>query len=551
MVILHLWITAACTATPPTFDVTLVDELVELFPDTPVPTTTSLSLHTPRGVPVGVHLVLSNLTPDLPVDLAIAHYDGSPADATWARLIDVPVEENTGLASRTEQFDGEHNPHVIRRAPFRVFEAIEPIAPPIAAVTDPVALRVEIPIPPDARPGPHHYTIAIGHADQRREVYVRLHVHRVVVPPIGATTFQYTNWFSTANIATYHDVELWSEPFWAQLERYAALMAHGRQNTFWIRWTDIFTRADDGRLHLHEDRLVRYVRTFDKAGLHWIEGAPIANRPGGDWSRPDLNLSIVNVPATSDAGRAAIAEMTGQLRIVMDRHGWTDRWLQHLADEPTDTNAADYRELAAILREHLPGVPIVEATMSRELAGAVDIWCPQVQKYQAHRDFFETRRAEGDRLWVYTCLVPGGPWINRMLDQERLRQTLVGWSLVRYDLHGFLHWGLNHYKADPFAHSVVDHPAMPGTTNKLPAGDSHVIYPGQDGPWSSQRFEAHRLGMEDAELLRMLKRHDADATAALIASVFRSFDDYETDVTAYRVARRRLLETLDTISMLP
>ena len=35
-----------------------------------------------------------------------------------SRLHSVPVEENTGLGSRTEQFEGVTNPHVVRRAPF-------------------------------------------------------------------------------------------------------------------------------------------------------------------------------------------------------------------------------------------------------------------------------------------------------------------------------------------------------------------------------------------------------------------------------------------------
>ena len=39
----------------------------------------------------------------------------------------VPVEENTGVDSRTEQFLGQINSDVIRRAPFEVFEVIEPL----------------------------------------------------------------------------------------------------------------------------------------------------------------------------------------------------------------------------------------------------------------------------------------------------------------------------------------------------------------------------------------------------------------------------------------
>ena len=160
-------------------------------------------------------------------------------------------------------------------------------------------------------------------------------------------------------------------------------------------------------------------------------------------------------------------------------------------------------------------------------------------------DLDRQRRAAGERIWVYTCLVPGGPWLNRLLDMQRLRQTYIGWAAAKYDLSGFLHWGLNHYKADPFEHSVVDHPAQPNTNNRLPAGDSHVVYPGEDGPWSSHRFEAHRIGLEDYELLMMLKAKDPATADAIIEKVFRAFDDFSINVAEYRQARRELLEALD------
>ena len=93
-----------------------------------------------------------------------------------------------------------------------------------------------------------------------------------------------------------------------------------------------------------------------------------------------------------------------------------------------------------------------------------------------------------------------------------------------------------------FAQSVVPHGK--GPPNFLPAGDSHVVYPGKEGPLSGQRFEAQRIGMEDAELLRLLAAHDPARTQAIIARVFRAFDDYETDLAAYRAAKRELLIAL-------
>ena len=45
----------------------------------------------------------------------------------WSKLMAVPVEQNTGLDSRTEQYIGKINPNVIRRAPFEIFEVIKPV----------------------------------------------------------------------------------------------------------------------------------------------------------------------------------------------------------------------------------------------------------------------------------------------------------------------------------------------------------------------------------------------------------------------------------------
>jgi hypothetical protein len=102
---------------------------------------------------------------------------------------------------------------------------------------------------------------------------------------------------------------------------------------------------------------------------------------------------------------------------------------------------------------------------------------------------------------------------------------------------------LNHYNTpNPLNRSVVDHPHAPNTKNKLPAGDTHIIYPGINGPWSSLRFNAHRLGMEDAELFSLLNREERDQ---LMSMCFLRFDDYKTDVDLYRDVRKVLLERLD------
>jgi anthranilate phosphoribosyltransferase len=81
----------------------------------------------------------------------------------------------------------------------------------------------------------------------------------------------------------------------------------------------------------------------------------------------------------------------------------------------------------------------------------------------------------------------------------------------------------------------------------LPAGDSHILYPIKEGPLSSHRFEAHRIGMEDYELLAQLKSHDSARAQKIIARVLQGFDKYSKDVAEYRIARRLLLEAVDSL----
>ena len=78
----------------------------------------------------------------------------------------------------------------------------------------------------------------------------------------------------------------------------------------------------------------------------------------------------------------------------------------------------------------------------------------------------------------------------------------------------------------------------------MPAGDRTLVYPGPDGPWPSVRLEAMRQGMEDLEMLRLLKERDAAKARALASRIVRGFNDYDPDSAIYRTVRRDLLNAL-------
>jgi hypothetical protein len=115
-----------------------------------------------------------------------------------------------------------------------------------------------------------------------------------------------------------------------------------------------------------------------------------------------------------------------------------------------------------------------------------------------------------------------------------------------YKLDGFLHWGLNWWQKDVREVTSPPRPKGKPKANRLPPGDTHIIYPGSRGPLSSLRFEAHREGFEDHELLRRLQERNPRAAQDVLRKVIRGFGDYTKDIRRFRAARRALLEALQT-----
>jgi hypothetical protein len=403
-----------------------------------------------------------------------------------------------------------------------------------------VALRFRLRIGCDAPSGERRIVIRVSQGGEEARLTFVARVSAVGLPPVGRDSFPYTNWISFSAIAERHGIEQWSEAYFEMLGRYARLMAYGRQNMFLLPLPALFT-AKDGKPVLDVARLERLVRIFTDAGLHYIEGGHFGSRTTGEWTCPTFSTSVVKELATSAAGGEVIASMGRQLMDAIRRNGWGDRWIQHVADEPIPANAVDYRIFTGMVRRYMPGVPLMDATQDPDMAGAVDAWCPLVSHYESAKDKFAAAKARGDRVWYYTCCCPGGKFMNRLLDNELLRPLYLGWGGALYNLDGYLHWGLNYRSVgqDPFRKNVIQN--WGGGTNALPAGDTHIVYPGRDGPWPSARLEAMRQGFEDRELLERIRSNAPERIEPLIRAIVRGFADYTPDVALYRRTRRELL----------
>jgi len=463
--------------------------------------------------------------------------DGAiPGTPQICQLVDVMVERNTGLHGFVTKPGDDPSDYISRAAPFRVYDALKPVTNSCELKGGQAALHLLWRIPTDAEPGVYQTTLCLSAGSTAAEIPIEIQVHAARVPIQGS--LKVTNWFSLENMGTRHGLELWSEAHWQMIERYARLMRDGRQNHFLlpIRLVE-FEQNPDGSYCFDFSRVERLANLFFDLGFTCLEGGHVGSRL--HWSAPEFVLAADrNIEATGPEGYQFLAQYLPAWRQFLVDHGWLDRCLQYVADEPTDTSAADYRVLSGIVRKFLPGIRLIDAVERPELGGAVDIWVPKNSYYEQHRDAFEAHRALGDELWFYTCCIPGGHYCNRLLDAPLLRTRYLHWGNFLYDLKGYLHWGFNHYKAtqDPFEENAPAH-GEGGTTN-LPPGDTHIVYPGPDGPWGSVRLQAMAMGIEDYELFQQL---DPAAGQAICQRCLPAFDQPNEDLQAFNQAHDDLL----------
>jgi hypothetical protein len=333
----------------------------------------------------------------------------------------------------------------------------------------------------------------------------------------------HTEWFSPEVLAGYYHVEPWSEEHWRWLARVAQDMARHKQDMVITPFASLVkvTRTKSGRLSFNFRRLDRWVRTFKKAGVNWIEGGHVAGRLAGFdsdivWNRIPLYTSEgeridLSPEKVSEAEFDTYLErFLKAVHAHLRKRGWHQQYVQHIADEPIPMNEASWRRCAAKVRSWLPGVPIIDAVMSEGLGDLVDWRVPQIQ--HTGREF---PRNPGEQLWSYVCLAPQGHYPNRFLDYPSIRNRIIFWLSWSLDLKGFLHWGYNFWIR--WQGVPVDVPVSPWLDATgasiycqdrvpLPAGDPHIVYPGRTSICSSIRWEVIRKGIEDFEYLYLLQR---------------------------------------------
>ena len=145
-----------------------------LYPDTPIPAspTHAMEIESARGGRAAFQVLLRGIRKGDPL---VCTFEGGVAPEIY-QLIDVNVPENSGPPCSAIPPDQPKPDYVVRKAPYRVYDALKPLRKGDAARGDTDALYVSFRVPRDARPGL-----------QKSRLHVRAASIAVKPPPIIAT----------------------------------------------------------------------------------------------------------------------------------------------------------------------------------------------------------------------------------------------------------------------------------------------------------------------------------------------------------------------------
>lgn len=424
-----------------------------------------------------------------------------------------------------------------------------------------------IKVPNTTPPGTYTGTVTVTGDGESISVPLSITVSPVILPTKQSLTV--TNWFSYENLenSSYgHGCPMWSESWWNMVATYADFMARYRINVAYARTNKLIVGHYDssGNLTFDFSRFDRFVgifqNAFQKYGLNLvIEGGHICGKSWGAanfmvWYPRIYNASGTDVTpsnsgsivATSDQARSFYSLYLPAIQQHLIDKGWIDSYIQHIGDEPQDNSAESYKGVGAMVRQYAPLLKTVDAIQTKDLVGAINYWVPLPSFYIDSDNvsfFIQRNRTSGEQVWLYTCNVPKGEYMNRYLDYPLLDVRLMHWQNYKYGLPGYLHWGFNYWHGDSFTNIEANY----GSTTSAfdPPGDTHIVYKGSKGPLSSIRLEAMRDGIEDYVLLKLLEKKDSKKPLQLCYQLIKSMTNFTHDPATFRTVRAQLLSALD------
>ncbi len=339
----------------------------------------------------------------------------------------------------------------------------------------------------------------------------------------------HTEWMHCDCLAVYYKTEIFGEKHWELIERYVEnAVRHGMN----MLLTPLFTppldteiggerptvqlidveRTPEGEYRFGFGKLLRWVEMCDRAGIRYLEFSHLFTQWGAKHA-PKIVATVTEggetreqrifgweTDAAGESYRHFLSRFLPALDGFIREHKLEDRSYFHVSDEPNLEQLEDYRRASAILKEHLGAYPFIEALSDYGFyeQGLVPVPIPA----NDHIDKFLENGVPG--LWTYYCCGQSVDVSNRFFNMPSARNRILGYQLYKYGIKGFLQWGFNFWHTQ-HSREAIDPYRVTDAGGAFPSGDAFAVYPGEEGPIDSIRWEVFREALQDLRACELLE----------------------------------------------
>lgn len=371
-------------------------------------------------------------------------------------------------------------------------------------------------------PGKHELIVSITADGEEQHISLTLEVIPAVLPE---QSLLFTQWLHCDGIAQYHGLKMFSEQFWCVLERYVKMAAANGIN---LLYTPLFTPPLDtkvggerltcqlvqvfvegGKYRFGFRRLARWMKMAERCGIRRFELSHLFSQWGAkfapkivalDEKQNEIELFGWETPASGAEYRQFLASFLPALNEFLHQAGVSDRCYVHVSDEPSKEGLPSYKLAASLVKQYLPGYPLMDAMSDYEIYENSEVSDPVVALN--HMTPFLQKNVSP--LWGYYCCSQYEKVPNRFIAMPSYRNRIVGLLCYRERLKGFLQWGYNFYNSQ-YSLTSVDPYACTDAGRAFPSGDSFSVYPEGNGCTESLRLVVFNEALQDHRALCLLE----------------------------------------------
>ncbi len=438
-----------------------------------------------------------------------------------------------------------------------------------------VFVWVRLDIPKELPAG--KYTVCVNFGFEKdgdiSDSFILKHTQALTLNVVDAVmpkpTVKYTRWIYLDCIADAHNVRIFSEEHWSLIEKYIAAASDVGINMLLVpihtppldtevgtarpcvQLVDIEKNGD--KYSFGFEKLRRYISLCKKYGIEYFEMAHMFSQWGAECA-PNIEVCVNGEKKylfgwhTRADDREYIDFLGQYIPAVykqLEAEGVAENTYFHISDEPHSDQIEKYKNALEIFKPLVGRARIFDALSDIAFYKEGIVKCP-VTSVKAIHEFLQYGI---DDQWLYYCCHPERVFPNSFIAMPSARIRILGVLIYKYNIKGFLHWGLNYYNA-PRSKYKINPYITTSADGGFSSGDAFILYPAQNTVYGSTRGEVLYQAMQDIAICQALEAFVGHERVVRIIDGIAGrdirFDDYPCDNLFFEALRAAVTDELCT-----